>query len=193
MPFPATIPAMLNLPNMLSLLRLALLPFMIALFLLPFEWAAWTCFTLYVIGALTDFLDGWIARTFNQTSEFGAFIDPVADKMFVVTILLMLVATGRVEGVYVLAVVIIILREFLVSGLREYLGPRNIKLPVTKLAKWKTAAQMAALGVLIVAPYVFLGSVIGLLLLLAASGLTIITGWLYLKTGLEHMKREVLR
>jgi CDP-diacylglycerol--glycerol-3-phosphate 3-phosphatidyltransferase len=166
---------------------------MVALFLLPFEWAAWTCFTLYVIGALTDFLDGWIARTFNQTSEFGAFIDPVADKMFVVTTLLMLVAIGRVEGVYVLAVVIIILREFLVSGLREYLGPRNIKLPVTKLAKWKTAAQMAALGVLIVAPYIFLGSVIGLLLLLAASILTIITGWLYLKTGLEHMKREVLR
>ncbi|MCB1563540.1 MAG: CDP-diacylglycerol--glycerol-3-phosphate 3-phosphatidyltransferase [Alphaproteobacteria bacterium] len=183
---------MLNLPNMLSLLRLALLPFMVVLFLLPFEWAAWTCFVLYVIGALTDFLDGWIARKFNQTSEFGAFIDPVSDKMFVVTILLMLVATERIEGLYVLAVVIIILREFLVSGLREYLGPKNIKLPVTKLAKWKTATQMAALGVLIVAPYVAFGSAIGLLLLLTASGLTIITGWLYLKAGLEHMKRDII-
>lgn len=179
---------MLNVPNMLSLLRLALLPFMVVLFLIPMEWAAWSGLVLYVLGALTDFLDGWVARKFSQTSEFGAFIDPVSDKIFVVTCMLMLVAINRIEGIAVLAVAIIIVREFLVSGLREYLGPKGIKLPVTKLAKWKTASQMLALGVLIVAPYIFMGTALGLTLLLTASVLTILTGWLYLKTGLDHMK-----
>lgn len=179
----------LTLPDMLSLLRLALLPFMVPLFLIPAEWAAWSCLVLYVVGSITDFLDGWLARRLNQTSEFGAFIDPLSDKIFVVTTMLMLVAVDRIQGLAVLAVVVILIREFTVSGLREYLGQKELKLPVTKLAKWKTAAQMTALGVLIVAPYVFLGQMFGLLLLLAAAVLTAITGWGYLKTGLDHMRK----
>ncbi|MCC6598504.1 MAG: CDP-diacylglycerol--glycerol-3-phosphate 3-phosphatidyltransferase [Alphaproteobacteria bacterium] len=180
---------MFSLPDFLSLLRLALLPFMVPLFLIPMEWAAWACLALYVIGALTDFLDGWLARRLNQTSEFGAFIDPLSDKIFVVTTMLMLVSIDRVSGYYVMAVAVILIREFVVSGLREYMGQRDLKLPVTQLAKWKTAAQMLALGVLIVAPYIFYGQAIGLGLLLAAAALTAVTGWHYLKTVLDHMRK----
>ena len=101
---------------------------------------------LYIIGAATDWLDGWVARRYNQISEFGKFMDPISDKIFVVTVLMMLVATHRIEHFLVLAVIIILIREFLVSGIREFLGPKGISLPVTPLAKWKTAAQMTATG-----------------------------------------------
>jgi len=123
-----------------------------------------------------------------MVSEFGAFIDPISDKIFVVTTLLMLVATDRIEGSYVLAVVVILVREFIVSGIREYLGSDGIKVPVTKLAKWKTALQMLALGVLIIAPHIPLGFFLGLSLLIGAAILTAVTGWGYMKVGLEHIK-----
>lgn len=177
-----------TLPNILTLFRLALLPIIVLLFFIPAGWAAWTCLALYILGAFTDWLDGWIARKYNQASELGAMMDPIADKIFVVTIMLMLVATGRIEGIWVLLIVIILIREFTVSGLREYLGPKGIKVPVTKLAKWKTATQMIATGILIIAPYITGGGFIGLLCLLAATILTITTGWQYLKAGLEHIK-----
>ena len=180
---------MKNLANILTVTRLALLPPMIVLFFMPWAWAAWACLAFYIIGALTDWLDGWVARRYNQISEFGTFLDPISDKIFVVTILLMLVAVGRIEHVWVMNVVIIIAREFLVSGIREYLGPRGIKMPVTPLAKWKTALQMLATGVLIVGPYIWGGELIGSLLLTGASALTVITGWEYLKTGLAHIKK----
>lgn len=181
---------MKNLANILTLTRLALLPFMVLLFFLPWEWAAWTCLALYLIGAATDWLDGWVARRYNQITEFGTFLDPITDKIFVVTLLLMLVASGRIEHVWVMNVVIIIVREFLVSGIREYLGPKGITMPVTKLAKWKTAAQMLATAVLIVGPFIWGGMLIGQLLLTAATILTVITGWGYLKTGLEYIKKN---
>ena len=177
-----------NLANILTLTRLALLPLMIALFFMPWEWAAWTCLAFYIIGALTDWLDGWVARKYNQISEFGTFLDPISDKIFVVTILLMLVAVGRIEHIWVMNVVIIIVREFLVSGIREYLGPKGIKVPVTPLAKWKTAMQMLATAILIVGPYIWAGQTIGQLVLTGASALTVITGWEYLKIGLNHIK-----
>jgi cardiolipin synthase len=178
-----------NLANTLTLLRLALLPLMVALFYIPFEWAAWTCLVLYAIGAMTDLLDGWIARKYNQITEFGTFLDPISDKIFVVTTLLMLVAVDRIEHLWVMNVVIIIIREFVVSGMREYLGPKEIKLPVTNLAKWKTALQMLATGILIVGSYVWGGQMIGQLLLTGASALTVVTGWVYLKAGLDHMRK----
>ncbi|MEZ5815071.1 MAG: CDP-diacylglycerol--glycerol-3-phosphate 3-phosphatidyltransferase [Alphaproteobacteria bacterium] len=178
-----------TIPNILTLGRMALLPVMIALFFLPMEWAAWTCLGLYAIGAVTDFLDGWIARRFNQQSEFGAMIDPISDKVFVVTIMLMLVAAGRIDGLMVLSVVVIIVREFIVSGLREYLGPKGVKLPVTNLAKWKTTLQMAALGFLIVGPYMFLATLIGNIALAGAAVLTLITGWGYLQAGMDVIRK----
>ncbi len=182
---------MQNLPNALTLLRLALLPLMVVLFYLPFESAAWWCLGLYIVGAATDLLDGWFARKYNQISEFGTFLDPISDKIFVVTTLLMLVAVDRIEHFWVMNVAIIIIREFMVSGIREYLGPRHIKLPVTPLAKWKTAVQMFATGILIVGPFILggYGQMLGQLMLTGASVLTIVTGWIYLKAGLDHMRK----
>lgn len=179
-----------NLANILTIARLALLLPMIALFFMPFETAALICLALYVVGAISDFLDGWVARKFNQQSEFGAMMDPISDKIFVITIMLMLVATSRIDGLMVLAVVVIIVREFTVSGLREYLGPRNVKLPVTNLAKWKTAFQMIALGLLIISPFYFWAAISGNIALLAAAAITLYTGWGYLKTGLDHLKKK---
>lgn len=178
---------MKNLANILTLARLALLPIMIPLFYLPFAWAAWLCLALYIVGAVTDWLDGFIARKFNQVSAFGTFLDPISDKIFVVTILLMLVATDRITGILVLAVIIILMREFLVAGLREYLGPRNIKLPVTKLAKWKTASQMLATSCLILGPYGLYAQTLGQIGLCIAAVLTVVTGWHYLREGLRHI------
>ena len=179
-----------NIPNILTVARLLLLPPMIALFFIPYSWAAWTCLGLYIVGAVTDFVDGWWARKFNQQSEFGAFMDPLSDKIFVITILLMLVAVERLESFWVLSVVIIIIREFAVSGVREFLGSNDVKLPVTKLAKWKTTIQMIATGVLIVGPFSFYGygQLIGSLLLAGASVITVITGWGYMKKGFEFLK-----
>lgn len=177
-----------NLANKLTLFRLALLPVIVVLFYIPFEWAAWTCLALYVIGAVTDWLDGWVARKYNQITAFGTFMDPISDKIFVITIMLMLVAVDRIDGVWVLPVVLILVREFVIAGLREFLGPKNIQMPVSNLAKWKTATQMIAAGILIVGPYIWGGTFIGILLLNVAAIITLITGWAYLKTGLEHMK-----
>ncbi len=178
---------MWNLANILTVSRLAVLPVIVLLMFIPQSWAAAVCLTLYIAGAVTDWLDGWIARKYDQITELGTFLDPIADKIYVVTIMLMLVATGRISGIFVLLVIIILAREFMVAGLREYLGPKDIKLPVTPLAKWKTAVQMIATGILIIAPYVTGGIVLGLLCLTGASVLTVMTGWEYLKAGLEHM------
>ena len=177
-----------NIANILSLARLALLPFIIVLFFLPFEWAAWACLALYTVGALTDFVDGWAARKFNQVTEFGKFIDPISDKIFVVTILMMLIAVDRITGVFVLAVIIILTREFLVAGLREFLGPKDVKLPVIKLAKWKTAIQMVATGLLIIGPFNAHADLLGLAGLCIAAAITAYTGWIYLKTALRHIQ-----
>lgn len=181
---------MKNLANILTLTRLALLPFIVILMFLPdsWHWAAWTCLVLYIIGALTDFADGWVARNYDQVTPFGTFLDPISDKIFVVTILLMLVAVDRITGVFVLAVIIILIREFLVAGLREFLGPKDVQLPVTKLAKWKTTIQMVATGFLIMSSISFSAKVIGLAGLTAAAALTAITGWKYLQASWEHIK-----
>jgi cardiolipin synthase len=179
---------MLTIPNILTVLRLILLVPMIGLFYSAAPWAVWTCFALYVIGAATDWFDGWIARKFNQISEFGIFLDPLSDKIYVVTVMLMLVATDRIAQGWAVCMVIILIREFTVAGVREYLGPKGIKVPVTKLAKWKTATQMVAIAVLILSPLTTWVAWLGLALLIAATILTVVTGWGYLKTGIAHMR-----
>lgn len=182
---------MLNLPNILTLFRLALLPFIIILMFIPASWAASAALAFYIVGAVTDWLDGYLARKNNQITEFGTFLDPISDKIFVATIMLMLVATDRVDGAWVVLVIFILVREFTVSGLREFLGPKGIKVPVSALAKWKTAVQMIATGLLIIGPYIYGGILLGLFGLLAATVITVYTGWEYLKVGFEHMKDDV--
>lgn len=183
---------MWTLPNILTMARIALLPFILAGFFLEEHFgptASWFCFALYVIAAITDFLDGWLARKLNQISPFGTFLDPISDKIFVASLLIMLVGFDRLEGLWLVPVILILLREFLVSGLREFLGPHNIKLPVTKLAKWKTTAQMLSLGLLILGPALSFALPLGQWSLLIAAILTLITGWGYLKASLEVMKK----
>ncbi len=150
----------------------------------------WICAIIYIVAALTDFLDGYFARKLNQVSGLGTFLDPISDKIFVSTVLILLVYAGKITGGWVVLVILIFAREFLVSGLREYLGPKNIQMPVSKLAKWKTAFQMLSLGFLIIGGYAPYAKELGLLLLANATILTLITGGAYMITGLKHMKDE---
>lgn len=182
---------MQNIPNALTILRIALIIPITALFFLEPAWglaAVWLNLALYVIAAITDFLDGWIARKWKIVSPFGTFLDPISDKILVGCLFVLLAAFGRLEGLWLIAVLVIMTREFLVAGLREYLGPKNIKMPVTQLAKWKTAVQMLSLGFLIAGPISSAILLAGQALLVLAAILTVITGWGYLKAGLAHMQ-----
>ncbi len=192
---------MWTLPNIMTIARILLLPLIFICFYYEgtlvigttieahTPMLTWACFALYVIASVTDFLDGYVARKFNQVSAFGTFLDPISDKIFVACLLVLLVAFGRLEGLWLIPVLMILFREFLISGLREFLGPHDIKLPVTQLAKWKTTLQMVSLGFLIVAPVVPYALDIGHWSLLVAAILTLITGWGYVKAGLEVMKK----
>ena len=178
--------------NILTMMRLLLLPLIIACFYLESTYASlaiWACFGLYALSSITDFFDGWVARKFDQVSAFGTFLDPIADKIFVASILLLLIAFNRIEGLWLIAVLIIFFREFLISGLREFLGPYNVKMPVSKLAKWKTTVQMISLGILILSPLHTLALTIGQWSLVAAAILTVITGWNYMKIGIDEIKK----
>lgn len=176
---------MKHLPNILTLLRLALLPVIIMLLFKHQPWAVPTALTLYIIACLTDYLDGFIARQTKNVSAFGTFLDPVADKIFIASLLLTLTAINRLEAIWIVPALVILVREFTVSGLREYLGPKNVQIPVSMLAKCKTAIQMLALGVLIYGgPYLMHGR----WALAVAAVLTVVTGFSYLKAGLKHME-----
>ena len=178
---------MKNLANILTVTRLMLLPFIVALFYVDRPWAWWTLLGLYIVGALTDYLDGLVARRWDQVSEFGRFMDPISDKIFVVTLLIMLIVTHRIANGMEIAVIVILVREFLVAGMREFLGARDIKLPVTTLAKWKTAAQMIATGTLIVSDESLLLYYIGNAMLALAAALTAITGWTYMVSAIRRL------
>ena len=180
-----------NLANILTVARLFMLPVIIALFFAEEAWggiAIWLCVLVYAIAAATDFFDGYIARKYNQITDFGTFLDPISDKIFVSTLLILLVAFGKIEGLWIICVILIFAREFLVSGLREFLGPKDVQMPVTKLAKWKTMVQMLSLGFLMIAGYAPYALELGQVLLALATGLTIITGISYMMVGLKHMK-----
>lgn len=180
-----------NIPNILTFFRIAILPLIIGLFFIPSAWAAWTALGLYTLACITDFLDGYIARKMNIVSPMGTFLDPIADKIFIASLLIVMAGFDRLDGIWMIAAIIILSRELLVSGLREFLGPLNVKLAVSKLAKWKTTVQMIALGFLVVGNY---GDVIlpytleiGQIGLMIAAILTVMTGWSYLKAGLKHI------
>jgi CDP-diacylglycerol--glycerol-3-phosphate 3-phosphatidyltransferase/cardiolipin synthase len=171
---------MYTIPNLLTLGRLLLLlPICLAM---TGGWAFQAlAFVLYVIAALSDYVDGWIARNFNQASDLGRIMDPVVDKIFVAALFMMLVATETIAGLWLACPIIILGREFLVAGLREYLGPRGITLPVTRAAKWKTTLQMVAIGFML-----FPGlQEPGLFLLLIATILTITTGAGYVRAAIR--------
>ena len=180
----------LQLPNILTLTRIALVPMIIACYFVGTEHAAyarWLALILFIGGGATDYLDGWYARKWNMTTPLGRFLDPIADKLAVVAVLIMLMMTQRISGVDVIAAYLIIGREIFVSGLREYLSELRdgIIVPVSALAKWKTAAQMAALtGLLLIDAYPPLEPLaeIGYVCLWLAAALSLWTAWNYFQS-----------
>ena len=183
-----------SLPNLLTLSRILAVPLLVILMWTP-GWGAWlAAFVVFSVAGATDYLDGYLARARGTVSKLGIFLDPVADKIMVAATIVMLVHSGIVHDWAVIAAMIILLREITVSGLREYLAGLQVSLPVSRLAKWKTAAQMIALGALILAGTAtapWLGWLpayeIGIVSLWLAAGLTLITGYDYLRVGLKHM------
>ena len=180
-----------SLPNLLTLSRIAVLPLLVGAFYLDAPWSSIVACAVFAGASLTDYLDGYLARTFQQQSSLGRFLDPVADKIMVAVALMMLVADARITGLMVLPALVILCREILVSGLREFLAELQVGLPVSRLAKWKTAIQMIAISFLLLGdagpawlPVVLIGEVS----LWLAAGLTLITGYDYLVAGLRHMR-----
>lgn len=183
----------LTLPNLLTLSRILVIPPMVAAFYLERNWANIIACVLFVGASLTDFLDGYLARTWEQQSDIGRFLDPVADKLLVAAAILMLVGFDRLEGLQILAALVILCREILVSGLREFLAEIRVGVPVTRLAKWKTGIQMVAIALLLLGdsgPGWLHAEGVGALGLWIAAGLTLITGYDYLRDGLKHMTGE---
>jgi CDP-diacylglycerol---glycerol-3-phosphate 3-phosphatidyltransferase len=181
-----------SVPNLLTLSRILAIPIVIATFYIGGDYVRWFACVLFSAAGVTDWLDGHMARRWAQQSELGRFLDPIADKLLVAATLLMLVAFDRLPMGALLPALVILCREILVSGLREYLAGLRVGLPVSKLAKWKTAIQMVAIGFLIVGdagPSFLPVKDIGGALLWVAALLTLVTGYDYLRAGLAHMTR----
>ena len=187
---------MLTLPNLLTLSRIFAVPILVFLLWRPAPLDYAITFVLYCIVAITDYFDGYLARAHGQISRLGQFLDPIADKIMVAAVLIMLISSRKanpepeIAGLHIIAGLIILLREIIVSGLREYLASLQVSVPVSRLAKWKTTFQLVALGALILGgavpamPWVHM---VGLASLWAAAALTLVTGWDYLRIGMRHM------
>lgn len=187
-----------SLPNLLTYGRILAVPLIVLCFymegkLQSSDLARWTALAIFAFASITDFLDGYLARAWNQTSNIGRMLDPIADKLLVSVCLLLLAADtdGIIAGWTLWAAIIILCREILVSGLREYLAELKVSVPVTLLAKWKTAVQMTAIAFLLagpagdkILPYT---TEIGIMLLWLAAVITIITGYDYFRVGLKHV------
>ncbi len=181
-----------NLANCLTYGRLVAVPVMVALLFYPDSITARSvAFVVFVVAAVTDYLDGYVARTYQQSSALGRMLDPIADKLLVAACLLMLAADHTITGSSVWAAIVILCREVLVSGLREYLAELKVGVPVSRIAKWKTTVQLIALGFLVAGPageLILPGTTaIGLALLWLAAALTIWTGWDYMRAGIRHV------
>ena len=186
-----------DIPNLLTVSRIAAIPLVVALVAVHRPWADFTAMLVFSAAAITDYFDGKLARLWRQQSNFGRMLDPIADKLLVGAALMMLAGYGRLSEWGLYPAIVIMLREILVSGLREYLAGLRVGLPVTSLAKWKTGFQMGALGTLLAGdtsavwtgltflPVAFIGEA----MLWVAAVLTLVTGWDYLVAGLHHAAR----
>ncbi len=190
----SSVPVALRVPNLLTYGRILAVPAVAACLLWNTPTLRWTALAIFIAAAITDFLDGWLARAWHQQSALGRMLDPIADKLLISVILLMLAANETISGYHLWAAAIILSREVLVSGLREFLGQLQVSVPVTWLAKWKTAVQMVAIGFLIVGPAgesVLPGNTeIGLYGLWLAAALTLYTGYDYFRAGVRHLMEE---
>ena len=189
----------LSLPNILTYARIPAIPVVVGCIYVQAImdgplWLRWVALAVFIAAGVTDFLDGYYARIWDQQSAFGRMLDPIADKLLVASCLLMLAADGIIHGWTLWAAIVILCREILVSGLREYLAELRVSVPVTRLAKWKTTLQLVAVGFLIcgdagdaIVPVV---THIGITLLWLSALLTLYTGWDYLQAGVHHLTRE---
>ncbi len=185
-----------NLPNLLTYARILAVPLVVACFFWGGAFdandnARWWALAIFVVASVTDFFDGYLARAWQQTSTIGRMLDPIADKLLVAACLLLLAAAETIAGWSLWAAIVILCREILVSGLREYLAELKVSVPVTRLAKWKTAIQMVAVGFLLAGPagdkllpYVTEG---GIALLWISAIVTLYTGYDYFRAGLRHI------
>lgn len=196
---------MLTLPNILTLSRIFAVPLLAFLLWWPkWEFGYGLAFVLYCLMGITDYFDGYLARSSGTVSKLGVFLDPIADKIMIAAVILVLTAQGILRGPYVgdahvIAGLVILVREIAVSGLREFLGSLQVSVPVSRLAKWKTTFQLVSLGALILGtamPWwnMWLGSLeinvphtVGLTTLWAAAALTLVTGWDYMRAGIKYM------
>jgi CDP-diacylglycerol--glycerol-3-phosphate 3-phosphatidyltransferase len=184
-----------TLPNILTYGRVIAVPVVVVLLFWPDNaWMRWTALGIFILAGVTDFFDGYLARAWSQQSSLGRMLDPIADKLLVAAVLLMLVADHTITSFSIWAAIVILCREILVSGLREYLAELKVSVPVSKVAKWKTTLQLVALGFLIAgraADLIVPGvTEAGLILLWVAALLTLYTGWDYLKAGIKHVVDE---
>lgn len=181
-----------NLANCLTYGRLAAVPVVVGLLYWPDEIVArFAALGVFIVAAITDYLDGYVARTYAQSSALGRMLDPIADKLLVAACLLMLAADGSIKGWTLWAAIVILCREILVSGLREYLAELKVGVPVSKVAKWKTTLQLVAIGFLVAGPAgetLLPGTLdIGVGLLWVAAALTLYTGYDYMRAGIRHV------
>lgn len=187
---------MLTLPNLLTLSRIFAVPILVFLLWRPAPLDYAFTFVLYCIVGVTDYFDGYVARAQGQISRLGQFLDPIADKIMVAAVLVMLISSRRenpipeIAGLHIIPALVILLREIIVSGLREFLASLQISVPVSALAKWKTTLQLVALGALILGgavPHQPWVHEVGIFSLWAAAALTLVTGYDYLRIGIRHM------
>ena len=187
-----------KIPNILTIGRIILVPFFVLAFYLPGFYGDLTAFAIFVVASFTDFLDGMLARMMGEESKLGELLDPIADKIIVATALILLVMDGTIRHYEVIAAIIILTREILISGLREFLAKGQIKLPVSNLAKLKTFLQMLAIALLLTGKtgnkilnfQDYNAQTIGIILLWLSAFLTLYTGYEYLKKGIDHAMSE---
>ncbi len=183
-----------SLPNLLTYARILAVPALVTCFFIEGERANWAAVLIFALAGFTDFLDGYLARIWQQQSSLGRMLDPIADKLLVASALMLLVANGTIASWAIWAAIIILCREILVSGLRENLAELKVSVPVTRLAKWKTAFQMVALGILLASPAgdsILPGiTEIGLICLWISAVLTLYTGFDYFRAGVGHLFDE---
>ena len=181
-------------PNILSFLRIGLVPFLIAFLMVDNRKVRIWAVIVFVVACLTDYLDGYIARTFSQVSRLGKVLDPVADKLLIASTLVLLTGIGIIHGIHVVPAILIICREITLSGIREFLSESRVSIPVSKLAKGKTMVQMVSLILLLVAHTYDMEIVqqAGLWSLWIASFLSIITAWNYIKQTYVYIKALLL-
>jgi cardiolipin synthase len=185
-----------HLPNLLTLARILLTPVFVAAFWLDMPGGRWVVFVVFLIAAITDYADGWVARRRNIESRLGQMLDPIADKLLIASALLMLVYMDDIRGFLIIPALIILAREILVSGMREFLATISVQVPVSSISKTKTVFQVVAIAMLIVAPAVAQWEWVeraGILTLWAAAVLTIYTGFSYVQANLSHVSGEHAR